>query len=91
MRRGTDSPIRHNYKAATRPITEHYPLRGFSNERPIPMIPLLICDDSSMARKQVLRTLPSEWRVSVTQACSFKHLTLPTKKEGVGFGGGGAF
>lgn len=34
----------------------------------MPMIPLLICDDSNMARKQLLRALPSDWDVSVTMA-----------------------
>ena len=29
-------------------------------------IPLLICDDSSMARKQVQRALPESWDVSIT-------------------------
>lgn len=32
------------------------------------MIPLLVCDDSNMARKQVLRALPADWSVSVTEA-----------------------
>lgn len=31
-------------------------------------IPLLICDDSNMARKQVARALPSDWDVDVTFA-----------------------
>lgn len=31
-------------------------------------IPLLICDDSSMARKQVARSLPETWSVDVTFA-----------------------
>ena len=31
-------------------------------------IPLLICDDSNMARKQVMRSLPTEWEVDVTYA-----------------------
>ena len=31
-------------------------------------IPLLICDDSAMARKQVARALPSDWDVEVTYA-----------------------
>jgi CheY-like chemotaxis protein/chemotaxis protein CheY-P-specific phosphatase CheC len=31
-------------------------------------ISLLICDDSGMARKQLLRALPEAWQVSVTQA-----------------------
>lgn len=34
----------------------------------MPMIPLVICDDSNMARKQLLRALPEQWGVSVTQA-----------------------
>jgi two-component system, chemotaxis family, chemotaxis protein CheY len=31
-------------------------------------IPLLICDDSSMARKQVARSLPEGWDVEITFA-----------------------
>ena len=31
-------------------------------------IPLLICDDSSMARKQVARSLPPDWDVDVSFA-----------------------
>ena len=31
-------------------------------------IPLLICDDSNMARKQVQRSLPPDWDVSVSFA-----------------------
>ena len=31
-------------------------------------IPLLICDDSAMARKQVKRSLPDEWEVDITMA-----------------------
>ncbi len=31
-------------------------------------IPLLICDDSMMARKQVARSLPQGWDVSITYA-----------------------
>lgn len=31
-------------------------------------IPLLICDDSNMARKQVARSLPQGWDVDVTYA-----------------------
>lgn len=31
-------------------------------------IPLLICDDSSMARKQVARSLPADWDVDITFA-----------------------
>ncbi len=35
----------------------------------LPMtIPLLICDDSSMARKQVTRSLPDSWDVTITYA-----------------------
>ncbi|BFM06622.1 response regulator [Halioxenophilus aromaticivorans] len=33
-------------------------------------IPLLICDDSSMARKQVARSLPQGWDVDVTFAAN---------------------
>ena len=31
-------------------------------------IPLLICDDSNMARKQVARSLPEGWDVEITYA-----------------------
>ena len=31
-------------------------------------IPLLICDDSNMARKQVARALPPDWDVDITFA-----------------------
>ena len=34
----------------------------------ISVIPLLVCDDSAMARKQLIRALPPEWPVSITQA-----------------------
>jgi CheY-like chemotaxis protein/chemotaxis protein CheY-P-specific phosphatase CheC len=34
----------------------------------VSVIPLLVCDDSNMARKQVLRALPADWPVSVTEA-----------------------
>ncbi len=30
---------------------------------------LLVCDDSSMARKQLLRALPAAWPVTISQAC----------------------
>ena len=33
-------------------------------------IPLLICDDSAMARKQVRRSLPEGWDVDVTMAAN---------------------
>lgn len=33
-------------------------------------VPLLICDDSNMARKQVARSLPPGWDVDVSFACN---------------------
>lgn len=33
-------------------------------------IPLLICDDSNMARKQVARALPNAWEVEITYAAN---------------------
>lgn len=33
-------------------------------------IPLVICDDSSMARKQVTRSLPVDWDVDITYAAN---------------------
>lgn len=35
---------------------------------PFMAIPLLICDDSAMARKQVARSLPQGWDVDITYA-----------------------
>ena len=32
------------------------------------MIPLLVCDDSNMARKQLIRALPAEWPITLSQA-----------------------
>jgi chemotaxis protein CheY-P-specific phosphatase CheC/ActR/RegA family two-component response regulator len=32
------------------------------------VLPLLVCDDSTMARKQLIRALPPEWPVTITQA-----------------------
>lgn len=46
-------------------------------------IPLLICDDSSMARKQLLRALPAEWDVSVTQAVNGRE-GLEAVRNGLG-------
>lgn len=48
-----------------------------------PAIPLLICDDSSMARKQLLRALPTEWDVSVTQAVNGRE-GLEAARKGLG-------
>ncbi|MCD8475332.1 MAG: response regulator, partial [Shewanella fodinae] len=31
-------------------------------------IPVLICDDSALARKQMARTLPKEWDIEITYA-----------------------
>lgn len=41
--------------------------QGYERFNPM-SIPLLICDDSNMARKQVLRALPEGWDVEVTFA-----------------------
>lgn len=46
-------------------------------------IPLLICDDSNMARKQVLRSLPDGWDVDVTFATNGVE-GLAAIKEGKG-------
>lgn len=34
------------------------------------MIPLVVCDDSNMARKQLIRALPPEWPVTISQAAN---------------------
>jgi len=46
-------------------------------------IPLLICDDSNMARKQVARSLPEEWEVDITFATNGRE-GLEAIREGKG-------
>jgi CheY-like chemotaxis protein len=46
-------------------------------------IPLLICDDSNMARKQVARSLPDGWDVDVTFATNGEE-ALSVIREGKG-------
>jgi CheY-like chemotaxis protein/chemotaxis protein CheY-P-specific phosphatase CheC len=36
----------------------------------MPLSSLLVCDDSNMARKQLLRALPSDWPVAISQAAN---------------------
>ena len=33
-------------------------------------IPLLVCDDSNMARKQLIRALPANWPFRISQAAN---------------------
>ncbi|NVZ64783.1 response regulator [Pseudomonas gingeri] len=47
------------------------------------VIPLLVCDDSSMARKQVLRALPADWSVSITEASDGRQ-GLEAIRQGLG-------
>ncbi|MHC5349059.1 response regulator [Metapseudomonas furukawaii] len=47
------------------------------------MIPLLVCDDSTMARKQLIRALPAEWPVRITQA-SHGEEALDAIRQGLG-------
>jgi len=49
----------------------------------MPMISLLICDDSNMARKQLLRALPVDWEVSVTLAANGME-ALEAIRQGLG-------
>ncbi|MDH0748013.1 response regulator [Pseudomonas sp. GD03842] len=49
----------------------------------MPTIPLLICDDSNMARKQLMRALPPDWGVSVTTATN-GHEGLEAIRLGLG-------
>src|SRR5690606_35283012 len=45
------------------------PLIRTSQGRPVTTaIPLLICDDSSMARKQLIRSLPANWPFQISHA-----------------------
>jgi len=46
-------------------------------------IPLLICDDSNMARKQVARALPDSWDVDITFVKN-GHEALEAVKSGKG-------
>ncbi|VXC08033.1 response regulator [Pseudomonas sp. 8O] len=47
------------------------------------MIPLLVCDDSNMARKQLIRALPAEWSVSLSQASNGEE-ALASIRQGLG-------
>jgi chemotaxis protein CheY-P-specific phosphatase CheC/CheY-like chemotaxis protein len=47
------------------------------------MIPLVVCDDSNMARKQVLRALPADWPVSVTEAVNGRQ-AMDAIRKGLG-------
>lgn len=47
------------------------------------MIPLLVCDDSNMARKQLIRALPPEWPVSLSQASNGEE-ALASIRQGLG-------
>ncbi|MEK1905442.1 MAG: response regulator [Pseudomonas sp.] len=47
------------------------------------MIPLLVCDDSTMARKQLIRALPADWPVSITQATQGEE-ALAAIRQGLG-------
>lgn len=51
--------------------------------QPVPMIPLVVCDDSNMARKQVLRALPADWPVSVTEAINGRQ-AMDAIRQGLG-------
>lgn len=44
---------------------------------------LTVCDDSTVARKQVLRALPADWPVSITQA-SNGHQCMDAIRKGLG-------
>ena len=47
------------------------------------LIPLVVCDDSNMARKQVLRALPTDWPVSVTEASNGRQ-AMDAIRQGLG-------
>ncbi|MEN2397552.1 response regulator, partial [Pseudomonas halotolerans] len=50
---------------------------------PVSVIPLVVCDDSNMARKQVLRALPADWPVSVTEASNGRQ-AMDAIRQGLG-------
>ena len=47
------------------------------------MIPLVVCDDSNMARKQLIRALPPEWPVTISQATNGQE-ALTALRQGLG-------
>ncbi|MEJ1227066.1 MULTISPECIES: response regulator [Pseudomonas] len=49
----------------------------------VSVIPLVVCDDSNMARKQVLRALPADWPVSITEA-SHGRQAMDAIRQGLG-------
>lgn len=49
----------------------------------MPPIRLLICDDSNMARKHLLRALPADWDATITQAVNGRE-ALQAVREGKG-------
>ncbi|WXL26729.1 response regulator [Ectopseudomonas mendocina] len=44
------------------------------------MIPIVVCDDSNMARKQLIRALPTDWPVSITQASNGQEALLAVRQ-----------
>src|SRR5690606_16537085 len=55
--------------AATQARPRHRSMLGHIPLPRCPMVlPLLVCDDSTLARKQLIRALPPDWPVSITQA-----------------------
>ncbi len=44
----------------------------------------MVCDDSGMARKQLIRALPPEWPVSITQAGGNGEEALAAIRQGLG-------
>ncbi|WP_123579153.1 response regulator [Pseudomonas brassicacearum] len=49
----------------------------------VSVIPLVVCDDSNMARKQVLRALPADWPVSITEATNGRQ-AMDAIRQGLG-------
>src|SRR5262245_15213344 len=46
-------------------------------------LPIIVCDDSQMARKQLIRALPPEWAVDITQ-CAHGGEALEALRAGKG-------
>jgi len=49
----------------------------------VSLTPLVVCDDSTMARKQVLRALPQDWPVAVTEAANGRQ-AMDAIRQGLG-------
>ncbi|NQD96880.1 response regulator, partial [Pseudomonas sp. CrR25] len=50
----------------------------------MPISSLLVCDDSAMARKQLIRALPEDWPVTVIQTGNGREGLEAIRRGGIG-------